>query len=66
MRTCIERTMLQVIDAADHIGGLLRRKALNRMILGKGPQGIARLHATAIATTVEAFRATGAEATAVC
>ena len=30
---------------ADHIGGLLRGKTIDRMLLGKGPQGIARMHA---------------------
>ena len=34
MRTGIERAMLQVIDVADHIRGLLRGKTLNRMLLG--------------------------------
>ena len=44
MRTGIERAMLQVIDVADHIRGLLRGKTFNRMLLGKRPQGIARLN----------------------
>ena len=44
MRTGIERAMLQVIDAADHLRGLLCGKTLNRMLLGKRPQGIARLN----------------------
>lgn len=44
MRTGIERAMLQVIDVADHIRGFLCGKALNRMLLGKRPQGIAWLN----------------------
>ena len=36
--------MLKVVDATDHIGSLLRRETVNRMLLGKKPQGIARLN----------------------
>ena len=36
--------MIKVIDATNHIRSLLRRKTVNRMLLGKRPQGIARLN----------------------
>ena len=52
MRTGIERAMLQVIDVADHIRGFLRGKTLNRMLLGKRPQGIARLNADGLVGNV--------------
>ncbi len=44
INTGIERTMLKVIDATDHIGSLLCRETINRMLLSKRPQGIARLN----------------------
>ena len=43
INTGIERTMLKVIDTTDQIGSLLRRETVNRMLLGKRPQGIAGL-----------------------
>ena len=48
MRTGGERTMLQMIDATNHVGSLLRGKAFDWIFLGKRPKRIARLNANGL------------------
>ena len=52
MRTGGERTMLQMIDATDHVGSLLRGKAFDWIFFGNRPKRIARLNANGLVGNV--------------